>query len=81
MKVFGYSTFHQCYEVLIYDIVEFLPTSEQEVELKNLLKNPRKLGNHFMVVDISEIERLLVIEHEEQIAKIGEHTKYLINEK
>ena len=34
-----------------------------------------------MVVDISEIERLLVIEHEEQIAKIGEHTKYLINEK
>lgn len=81
MKVFGYSTFHQCYEVLIYDIVEFLPTPEQEVELKRLLKNPRKLGSDFMVVDISEIERLLVIENEEQIAKIGEHTKYLINEK
>ncbi|MDV3936920.1 hypothetical protein CMT78_03965 [Elizabethkingia anophelis] len=81
MKVFGYSTFHQCYEVLIYDIVEFLPTPEQEVELKKLLKSPRKLGSDFMVVDISEIERLSVIEHEEQIAKIGEHTKYLINEK
>ncbi|WP_314242912.1 hypothetical protein [Empedobacter tilapiae] len=81
MKVFGFSTFHQCYEVLIYDIVEFLPTPEQEVELKRLLKNPRKLGSDFMVVDISEIERLLVIENEEQIAKIGEHTKYLINEK
>ncbi len=81
MKVFGYSTFHQCYEVLIYDIVEFLPTLEQEVVLKKLLKNPRELGSDFMVVDISEIERLLVIENEEQIAKIGEHTKYLINEK
>lgn len=43
-------------------------------------KSSRKLGSDFMVVDISEIERLSVIEHEEQIAKIGEHTKYLINE-
>jgi hypothetical protein len=81
MKVFGYSTFHQCYEVLIYDIVEFLPTSEQEVELKKLLENPRKLSDDFMIVDISEIERLLVMENEEQIAKIGAHAKYLINEK
>ena len=81
MKVFGYSTFHSCYEVLIYDIVEFLPTLEQEVELTKLLTNPRQLGDDLMIVDISEIERLLVIENEEQIAKIGEHTKYLINEK
>lgn len=81
MKVFGYSTFHQCYEVLIYDIVEFLPTLEQELELKKLLVNPRQLGDDFMIVDISEIERLLVIEKEEQIAKIGAHAKYLINEK
>ena len=81
MKVFAYSTFHQCYEVLIYDIVEFLPTSEQEVELKKLLENPRNLSDNFMIVDISEIERLLVMENEEQIAKIGAHAKYLINEK
>ncbi|MDQ6528930.1 hypothetical protein [Flavobacterium sp. LHD-85] len=81
MKVFGYSTFHQCYEVLIYNIVEFLPTPEQEAELKKLLGNPRKLGDDFMIVDISEIERLFVMENEEQIAKIGAHTKYLINEK
>jgi hypothetical protein len=81
MKVFGYSTFHSCYEVLIYDIVEFLPTLEQEVELKKLLMNPRQLGDELMVVDISEIERLLVMENEVQIGKIGEHAKYLINEK
>lgn len=81
MKVFNYSTHHQCYEVLIYDIVEFHPTSEQEVELKKLLDNPRKLGDDFMLVDISEIERLLVLEKDEQIGKIGEHSKYLINEK
>lgn len=81
MKVFNYSTFHSCYEVLIYDIVEFVPTPDQEEELKKLLINARQLGDELMVVDISEIERLLVIENEEQIAKIGEHTKYLINEK
>ena len=81
MKVFGYSTFHQCYEVLIYDIVEFIPTPEQETELKKLLETPRNLYDDFMIVDIYEIERLLVIENEEQIAKIGAHTKYLINEK
>ncbi|GIZ09357.1 hypothetical protein [Flavobacterium sp. UMI-01] len=81
MKVFNYSTFHSCYEVLIYDIVEFIPTLKQEEELKKLLKNPRQLGDDLMIVDISEIERLLVMENEEQIAKIGEHAKYLINEK
>lgn len=81
MKVFNYSTHHSCYEVLIYDIVEFLPTPEQEIELKKLLTNPRQVGDDLMVVDISEIERLIVIENEEQIGKIGEHTKYLINEK
>lgn len=81
MKVFGYSTFHQCYEVLIYDIVEFIPTPEQETELKKLLETPRNLNDDFMIVDISEIERLLVMENEEQIAKIGSYTKYLINEK
>lgn len=81
MKVFNYSTYHKCHEVLIYDIVEFLPNLEQEVELKKLLTNPRQLGDELMIVDISEIERLLVMENEEQIGKIGEHTKYLINEK
>lgn len=81
MKVLHYSTYHQCYEVLIYDILEFNPTAEQEIELKKLLTNSRKLGDDFMLVDISEIERLRITENEEQIGKIGEHTKYLINEK
>lgn len=81
MKIFNYSDFHQCHEVLIYDIVEFIPTKEQEQELKKLLEIPRKLADGFMIVDISEIERLVVLENEDQIAKIGVHTKYLINEK
>jgi hypothetical protein len=81
MKFLNYSTYHQCYEVLIYDIIEFLPTEEQEVELKGLLGRVRNSGDELMLVDINEIERLIVTENEEQIAKIGEHTKYLINEK
>lgn len=81
MKVFNYSTFHSCYEVLIYDIVELIPTPEQGEELKKLLNKPRSRENDLIVVDISEIEQLRVMENEEQIAKIGEHTKFLINEK
>lgn len=81
MKVFNYSTFHKCHEVLIYDIVEFIPTEEQKAELKKLLTKERKRGDEFMVVDTSEIEQLRVMDNEEQIAKIGEHTKYLINER
>lgn len=80
MNIFNYSEFHQCYEVLIYDIVEFLPTSAQEKALRDLSKNARISGSNFLLVDISEIERQIVVENEEQIAKIGEHTKYLINE-
>lgn len=81
MKVFGYSTYHECHEVLIYDIVEFIPSEHQAYELKKLLVNERNRADDFMIVDISEIEKLRVMEDEEQIAKIGEHTKYLINEK
>lgn len=81
MKVFNYSQYHGCYEVLIYDIVEFIPTNEQEDELKKLLIKQRTATDDFMIVDISEIEKLCVLESETQIAKIGEHSKYLINEK
>src|SRR5690606_3740824 len=51
MKVFNYSTFHSCYEVLIYDIVELIPTPEQGEELKKLLNEPRSRENDLMVVD------------------------------
>lgn len=80
MNVFKYSTYHECNEVLIYDIVEFRPTPEQAVELKKLLDLPRTSNDDLMVVDLHEIEQLRVMENGDQIAKIGEHTKYLINE-
>ena len=81
MNVFKYSTYHECYEVLIYDIVEFRPTPEQGAELKKLLDLPRSSMDDLMIVDLHEIEQLRVMENGDQIAKIGEHTKYLINEK
>lgn len=81
MNVFKYSTYHECHEVLIYDIVEFRPTPEQSEELKKLLDLPRTSEDDLMVVDLHEIEQLRVMENGDQIAKIGEHTKYLINEK
>lgn len=81
MNVFKYSTYHECHEVLIYDIVEFRPTPEQGAELKKLLDSPRSSMDDLMIVDLHEIEQLRVMENGDQIAKIGEHTKYLINEK
>lgn len=81
MNVFKYSTYHECHEVLIYDIVEFRPTPEQGTELKKLLDLPRTSEDDLMIVDLHEIEQLRVMENGDQIAKIGEHTKYLINEK
>lgn len=81
MNVFKYSTYHECYEVLIYDIVEFRPTPEQGEALKKLLALPRTSNDDLMIVDLHEIEQLRVMENGDQIAKIGEHTKYLINEK
>jgi hypothetical protein len=81
MKLLNFSTHHNCYEVLIYNVFELIPSDDQAKELKKLLGKERKRGDSYMIVDISEIEQLRVLENEEQIAKIGEHTKYLINEK
>lgn len=81
MRAFNYTTHFKCYEVLIYDIFELIPTADQTKALKSLLSLPRKIGDDFILVDISEIEMLKVMENDDQIAKIGEHTKYLINEK
>lgn len=82
MKLFSYSDFHQCREVMIYDIVELNPNSlEQEKALRELLNAPRERGVDYILADLSEIEQLRILEDGQQIGKMGEHTHYLINKK
>lgn len=80
-NIFKYSVHHGCYEVLIYDIIDFLPTPEQEAELRNLLDIRIDPSKGFVLADLSEIEQLRLLHGDTQIGKIGEHTKYLLDEK
>jgi len=78
-KNLKWSDFHKCYEVLIYDVMEFLPNNEQKEFLKKLKELPNNLNNGYAIVECEDIEQLRLIENGKQIAKIGEHTKLTIN--
>jgi hypothetical protein len=76
-----WSDFHKCYEVLIYDIFELLPTLDQKEALVQLSKEEFDLSKGYAIVDCEEIEQSRLIKNAIQVAKIGEHTKLIINEK
>ncbi|TKB99146.1 SMODS-associated NUDIX domain-containing protein [Pedobacter cryophilus] len=76
-----WSEYHNCYEILIYDIFEFLPSQEQALALKDLNKIPNNLANGYAIVECDQIEQLRYCEDNHQLAKIGHHTKLIINQK
>lgn len=80
-KHLQWSKYHECYEVLIYDIVELLPTPDQEAVLIKLAEGEKFVPGRYAIVEGSEIEKLRVMSNGQQIARIGEHTKYIINQK
>lgn len=79
-KLLKWSKYHKCYEVLIYDIIEFLPNSKQSEYLENLAKTPFKNGK-YAIVNLDEISSLRYFQKNEREIKIGEHTKHIINYK
>ncbi|HWB26304.1 MAG TPA: hypothetical protein VG738_12525 [Chitinophagaceae bacterium] len=79
-KNLRYSEFHQCYEVLIYDILELLPDQKQKDFLTNLSKIPFDLKNKYAIAECEDIEQLRLVKNGHQAAKIGEHTKLIINQ-
>ncbi len=76
-----WSEHHSCYEILIYDILEFLPSLEQSEYLKMLSSTKFSIDKGFAIADFDEIEQLRLIRDEKQIARIGQHTKLIINKK
>lgn len=77
-KNLKWSEHFSCYEVLIYDIMELLPTEQQNEELKKLSRDT-DLKKGYAIVDFDDIEQLRLVRNGKQIARIGEHTKLTIN--
>ncbi|MGL5151622.1 MAG: hypothetical protein ACRC7N_13745, partial [Clostridium sp.] len=63
-----------CYEVLIRDIVHFIPTEEQECILKGTMNNNSTDYRWFNPIEISQLGRTL----EKEELTIGKHAKSLI---
>lgn len=74
-----WSDFFGCYEILIYDIFELLPNEEQKKALIDLSKQGNDLSKGYAIVSCDDIEQLRFLENDKQIARIGQHTKLIIN--
>lgn len=79
-KNLKWSEHHSCFEVMIYDIMEFLPDDKQQKSLIELYENKDHLNNNYLIVESEDIEQLRVISDKKQIARIGAHTKFIINQ-
>jgi len=75
-----WSDYHNCYEVLIYDIFELLPSASQKQALIELNELPVDLAKGFATVECDQIEQLRFTQNGKQTAKIGHHTKLIINQ-
>jgi len=78
-KNLSWSDYFNCYEILVFDIFELLPTDEQKKALIEIAKQPLDLSNGYAVVSCDDIEQLRLMQNGKQIARIGQHTKLLIN--
>ncbi|MCT4213463.1 hypothetical protein HZP47_16360 [Elizabethkingia anophelis] len=74
-----WSDHFSCYEILVYDVFELLPTEDQKHALIELTKQKNDLSKGYAIVNCDDIEQLRLVENDIQIARIGQHTKLLIN--
>lgn len=78
-KNLSWSPYFGCYEVLTYDIFELIPNQEQRQALIDLSKEEISLLKGYAIVSCDDIEQLRLLAGNKQIARIGKHTKLLIN--
>lgn len=74
-----WSHYFSCFEILVYDIFELLPNEGQKRALIDLSKQETDLSKGYAVVSCDDIEQLRFMNDTKQIARIGQHTKLLIN--
>ncbi|RZK38020.1 MAG: hypothetical protein EOO90_23620 [Pedobacter sp.] len=78
-KNLSWSEYFSCYEILVYDVFELIPNDEQKSELTKLSRLETDLSKGYAIVSCDEIEQQRLIVGNKQIARIGQHTKLLIN--
>lgn len=76
-----WSEFHKCFEILIYDIFELMPSTEQKDFLIKLAAEDFDLTKGYAIVECEEIEQQRLVKGGVQVAKIGQHSKLIINDK
>lgn len=74
-----WSDFFSCYEILVFDIFELLPSENQKRALIELGEVGTNLNQGYAIVDCDNIEQLRYMENEKQVARIGQHSKLIIN--
>lgn len=74
-----WSDFFTCYEILIFDVFELIPNEEQKQFLIELAKKGTNLKSGYAIVECDNIEQLRYMEKNRQVARIGQHTKLIIN--
>lgn len=68
----------QIYEILLYDVVELIPTPEQEQDLKSLIKTENE---RYRFATAEQINCLGINSAAEELVEwIGDHTKYTLQE-
>lgn len=68
----------QIYELMLADIVELMPTSEQEKDLRNLMNEPSEMYRFAAADEISSLG--IDTKSGNLVESIGEHTKMILEE-
>jgi hypothetical protein len=79
-KNLSWSDYFSCYEILIYDIFEVIPDEAQRKALLALAEKEIDLEKGYAVVSCDDIEQLRFMQNNKQVARIGQHSKLLINQ-
>ena len=79
-KNLSWSDHFSCHEILTYDIFELIPNEVQKQSLIELSKQAVDMTNGFAVVSCDDIEQLRFMQDGKQVARIGHHSKLLINQ-
>lgn len=78
-KNLSWSDYFSCFEILTFDVFELLPNEGQKKALVDLSKQENDLSMGWAIVSCDDIEQLRLMSSDKQIARIGQHTKLLIN--
>lgn len=78
MTNIAFSRHFQCYELLLADVVELIPTKEQEEKLRTLMKLD---SGKYIWANEDEIKHCGIVEGSEQLEEsIGDHTFKILEE-